>query len=209
MPWYQHGRPFEDWTVVVAAQGPSLIPEQVDEASHIFPTCVCKDVYMYAENAKLIYACDRAWWHQRWRTDEALRKHKAVKVTLDYQKLDTKVPDLQWLKCGGNHGFIFEEGVVAHGRNTGHQLINLVVNMGAPRLILMGYDMRVLDGKTHCHDRHVPVPHTVFDDFYGAMMQAAPLLVKKGIKVINTSMRSRLTCFPKMPFNEALDWGRG
>jgi len=208
MPWYEHGRPFTDYTVVVVGQGPSVVPTDVDLISKIYPTIAIKDTYLYAPNAQIIYACDRSWWFQRWRTDKELREHKADKVVLDYQKLDTKVPDLNWVKCGGNHGFDFRPGYVMHGRNSGHQALNLAVNMGGLKIILMGFDMKKLNGKAHCHDRHVPIDDNVFDTFYEAMMTAAPLLAKKGIKVINTSLQSRLSCFPKMPFIQAIEWGK-
>lgn len=208
MPWYQHGKPFTGYTVVIAGQGPSLNTEQLHDISYIYPTIAIKDTYEYAPNAQIIYACDRSWWFTRWKTDQALREHKADKVVLDYQKLDTKVPDLHWLKCNGNHGMSFQEGYVMHGRNSGHQALNLAVNMGAKKIILMGYDMRVIDGKAHFHNRHVPVPHSVFDTFYEAMLRAAPLLKERGIQVANTSMKSRLMCFFKMPYEEALEWGK-
>ncbi len=207
MSWYQHGRPFEGYTAVITGQGPSLVPSEVTTISEIFPTIAIKDTYQWAPNAQVIYACDRGWWFQRWKTDVALREHKADKVVLDYQKLDTKVPDLHWLKCAGNQGFCFNEGHVCHGRNSGHQALNLAVNMGAKKVILIGYDMKRINGKAHCHDRHVPVPEAVFDTFYEAMMSSYKALVERNIRVVNTSLQSRLTCFPKMSMQDAIEWG--
>lgn len=207
--WYNPGPIFAEYTAVIVAQGSSLDVEQARKIAEIYPTVALKDTYEFIPNAQIIYACDRSWWFERWKTDEPLRAHKADRVVLDYSRMDTRVPDLHWLKCDGNHGFSLKPGFVKHGRNSGHQAIDFVAGtLGARKIILMGYDMCAIDGKTHFNSRHVAVPHSVFDDFFSAMMQAAPLLVKKGIQVINTSMRSRLTCFPKVPFDDAIEWGR-
>lgn len=208
MTWYQHGQPFKDHTVVIVGQGPSVVPSEVRSICKIFPTIAIKDTYAEAPEAQVIYACDRSWWFNRWKTDEALRNHKADKVVLDYQKLDTKVPDLKWLKCAGNQGFCFQEGHVCHGRNSGHQALNLAVNMGAMKIILIGYDMKRIGGRAHYHDRHVKVPDAVFDTFYEAMINSYKQLVERGIRVVNTSLESRLTCFTKLPMEQAIAWGQ-
>ena len=208
MPWYEHGRPFEGYTVVIVGQGPSVVPTEVTKISSIFPTVAIKDTYRWAPKAQIIYACDRAWWFSRWRTDEALREHPADKVVLDYQKMDTKVPGLYWLKCGGNEGFDYREGYVCHGRNSGHQALNMVVNMGPSKIILMGYDMREINGKMHCDVPHVPVPPSVLDDFYNAFMKAVPSLLKRNVQIVNTSAQSRITCFPKLTLEQAIEWGK-
>lgn len=212
MPWFQHGRQLEGYTAIIVAQGPSLrdrcLQIQVELASRLYPTICIKDTYRFAPQAHMIYACDRSWWFKRWKEREDLRAHKAVKVTLDWQKLDTKVPELYWLKVGSSTTFVFEEGKVANGKNSGHQCLNCVANMGARKIILVAYDMGFLNGITHCHDDHVKVDEQVFQQYRGEMEKAAPALAARGIQVVNVSRNSTLKCFPKMTFKEALEWGR-
>lgn len=202
---YNPGEVFKNRTVAIIAQGPTATKEAVEELNKHFPIVAVKDTYLWAPEAVIIYASDKDWWEKRWQTDKELWIHPADKVVLDYQK-KALAPDIHWVKCAGNEGFALTSGAVKHGRNSGHQALDLVAGMGASKIILVGYDMRVIAGKTHCHNRHVKVPHSVFDDFVGPMERAAPLLHGK-CSVVNTSKQSALSCFPKMSLDKAIEWG--
>jgi hypothetical protein len=98
-------------------------------------------------------------------------------------------------------------GTIGCGGNSGFQALNLAVQFGAAKIVLVGFDLR-LDMGVHWHGRHErglnnPSPQNmprwirVFDG-------AAPLLAQMGVRVINASMVSSLNGYEKMPLREAL-----
>jgi hypothetical protein len=102
---------------------------------------------------------------------------------------------------------VAELGVIGWGGNGGFQALNLAVQFGARRIILVGYDMR-LDKGLHWHGRHPAGLNNPTDKnvarWRRAVDDAAPALRALGIEVINTSMESALGNYPKMSLGEAL-----
>ena len=117
-------------------------------------------------------------------------------------------PQVRVLKFTGQRGLELDPSGLRHGSNSGYQAINLAVNLGAKRIVLLGYDMKVNGHRTHWHneqrqdasvfagtirDTMLPHFHTLID----------PLKVL-GVEVINATPDSALTCFPMMMLEEAL-----
>lgn len=50
------------------------------------------------------------------------------------------------------------DGVVKQGRSSGHTGISVAVALGAARIVLLGYDMRTVDGREHHHDDYAGRP---------------------------------------------------
>lgn len=98
-------------------------------------------------------------------------------------------------------------GTVGWGGNSGFHALNLAVQFGAVKVILVGYDMRC-DKGLHWHGAHVkglnnPTPRNV-ERWRRVTDDAAPVLKALGVEVINTSAVSALRNFPKMGLREAL-----
>lgn len=101
-------------------------------------------------------------------------------------------------------------GQIGSGGNSGFQALNLALQFGARRIILVGYDLRV-DKGVHWHGPHPrgfnnPAASNcarwrkILDD-------QAPLLEAIGVDVINASAVSSLTAFRKLPLRQALQLG--
>jgi hypothetical protein len=209
--FWAHGRPWEGKTCCIVAGGPSTTPEHARLASDAFPTMALKDMFVLCPQAKIIYSCDLSWWFERWRDPDfapTLKAHPAIRVAMYYQKLKTGVEDLKYLQCTGPDELDINEGCVRHGLNTGFSGLNLAFNLGPKRIILVGYDMRAIGGKSHCYSNHVPIEPGIYRQYVGTMRTIAPLIKKRGVEVVNTSMESALDCFPKMGFDAAMEWGK-
>jgi hypothetical protein len=92
------------------------------------------------------------------------------------------------------------------GRNGGYQAMNLAVHFGAKRQLLVGFDMRAREGKSHWFGDH---PTKSGPDIYAnVMLPAFPTIVEPlkvlGVEVINCTPGSALTCFPMMSLEDAL-----
>lgn len=87
--------------------------------------------------------------------------------------------------------------------NSGYQAINLTVLTGAARILLLGYDGKVANGKTHFFGDHPEKEIPSVYDMYRRMLRQLPPLLN-GIKVLNCSPDSAVDAFPKMTLEAAL-----
>ena len=119
--------------------------------------------------------------------------------------------DMNAIKCMGCSG---ESGLETNdrralrmGRNGGFQAINLAVHLGAARIILLGYDMQLVDGENHwigAEPRHPHQPPEPFDLFISAFDTIVDPLKELKIEVINCTIGSALKAFPIMPLDKAI-----
>lgn len=91
--------------------------------------------------------------------------------------------------------------MVGSGGNSGFQALNLAVQFGARRILLVGFDMNDRGG-VHWYGRNSwPMAnnpdHNNFRRWIAAFEGAAPLLKSMGIEVVNLSPHSAIQCFPK------------
>lgn len=98
-------------------------------------------------------------------------------------------------------------GILGDGGNSGFQAINLAVQCGAAKIILIGFDMR-LDLGLHWHGKHgrgLNNPSERNLARWRRILDAsAPRLAELGVSVINCSAVSALEAYPKMRLSEAL-----
>lgn len=114
-------------------------------------------------------------------------------------------------KYGINHvqgdnkhkGLTKTNGVICFGGNSGHQAINLAYLFGAKTIILLGYDMKIGE-KTHWfgdHPKGLQVP-SPFGSFIDNMNLLAKDAQKVGLKIINASRETALTCFERSTMDD-------
>lgn len=98
-------------------------------------------------------------------------------------------------------------GMIGWGGNGGFQALNLALQWGARRVVLVGYDLRI-DLGLHWHGRHAPglnnPSRTSIEKWRRTLDAQAPLLAGAGVEVVNASPISALTVFPVMPLEAAL-----
>lgn len=149
------------------------------------------------------------WWEKH-HAEPAFRSFAGRKATLHNYALKAKYREYLLLgnahaRHGCREGLSLEPGWMVPGYNTGHTALNLAVQLGATLILLLGFDMRWLNGRSHFHDGH---PFQAHEDGYPLMIQAfnatVEPLAKLGVRVINCSPISRLECFTKLSLSEAL-----
>jgi uncharacterized Rossmann fold enzyme len=99
-----------------------------------------------------------------------------------------------------------KDGRVHSGGNGGYQAIGLAYMWGAARIILLGYDFQKTGGHLHWHGPHEKGLPNLGDlpSWARRMVQMGADLRAQGVTVVNASRQTALTCFEKMPLNEAL-----
>ena len=98
-----------------------------------------------------------------------------------------------------------ENGLIGWGGNSGFQAINMAMQFGCARIVLVGFDMTLSNG-FHWHADHEgelknPTPGNV-GRWRRAVDAIAPVADAYDIEVINCSEVSALTSYPKMAFDE-------
>jgi len=103
---------------------------------------------------------------------------------------------------------LFETGKTGSGGNSAFQALNLAVQWGAKRILLIGFDMTDASG-VHWYGRNTwlmannPDDHN-FKRWIAAFTAAAPVLAGMGVEVINCSVNSAMHCFPRRSIEDAL-----
>lgn len=99
------------------------------------------------------------------------------------------------------------DGRIGSAKNSGFQAVNLAANLGASRILLVGFDMQ-LDGGSHWHGDHGPgltnPTGEKIQRWRSDLDAAAPALAEAGVEVINTSRVSALTAYRKADLLEAV-----
>lgn len=214
----QIDRPVEaawpDWrgeTVAILASGPSLKSENIEALRgrvKIVAIKQCVDRCMFAD---AVYGCDDWWWRHRHGLPEFPGSKFAfgARACADYP--DIRKVTIRDVNCDR---LLFDEvGSVAAGGNSGFQALNLVLQFGAARVLLIGFDMHDRGG-VHWYGRNNWLrannpDESNFTRWKNAFDNAAAQIERDArAQVVNCSPVSDLTCFPKRSAHVALtSWG--
>lgn len=155
--------------------------------------------------ADVLYACDGKWWEK----NNGVPAFQGIKVSQD-KRACRLFSDVNYVQLVNRSEELITDrpGCIASGSraggNSGFQALNLTVQFGAKRILLVGFDMH----GEHWHGRHPsglnnPSPQN-FQDWRLAFDRAAPSFAAVGVDVINCSPVSVLQGFRKMDLGEAL-----
>jgi hypothetical protein len=177
------------------------------------------DAYKVLPQADALYACDNAWWeiHQDCAgfTGEKWSSHEQEPDGKEPHGNDKrKVADAYGVNLiAGKDGdeFSFDPGFIYYGSNSGFQAINLALLMGCRTIVLVGFDMRHVEGKAHYFGDHPDGLATIRDESYRAFVkhyERAAKLLPADVAIVNATPGSALTCFPMMELEDALFRGK-
>lgn len=108
--------------------------------------------------------------------------------------------------------FNLDEGIW-EGNNSGFGALMLAIGLGATRIGLLGYDLKVRKThkniETHWHGGYgldrADTFQSKLDKFRGCFTDFAPIIKQQGIEVVNLNPDSALDCFPKKEFKMFLE----
>lgn len=195
-----------DWsgdTVVVVGTGPSVMDVDLTAARGRAKVFVIKSEYRFAPWADALYGIDKEWWiTNRGAPDfaglkfspspTACRLFQLKQVRLR-PRADILTAETGVIGCGLRTG----------GGHSGFQALNLAVQFGARRLLLVGFDMT--GGRRFLHEEGV----SKFDprrlpEWREAMDAAAPQFDRLVVEVVNCSPGSALKAYRKARLEDAL-----
>lgn len=106
------------------------------------------------------------------------------------------VAGCNWLKKTGDYGFDSNVNNV-RGNNSGAHAINFAVNLGAYRIILLGFDMGYTGSKSHFHDHHqAPTAFATYAELFIPSIESMAAAIRHiPVTIINCSSTTKLKCF--------------
>jgi hypothetical protein len=186
------------------ATGPSLTEEVVEyvrehKGDHI--VFGCNDVYKICDFMDVHYACDTRWWEIN---GKDFREKFPDQESWTQCKGSATKFNLEWTNGKHNSGFSVDPNLIHFGSNSGYQQLNIAFLMGCNKFILLGYNMRHINGKSH-----------FFGDHQGGMNNSSPYksflqkyeTIQEPIKklIVNCTADSALRAFRKEDLKEALN----
>lgn len=184
-----------DWSgapCVIAASGPSLSHEQIT-ATKAARVIVTNSTWRRVESPDVIYACDFLWWKQY---HQEIRQAGLHDRCWTQDRSAAERFQLRYVRSEGRQGLGLN--AIRVNGNSGAGAINLAYLFGCRRILLIGFDMREVDGKKHWHPDHpAPLVQTqMFREWIHKFMTLASDLKAKGCEVVNCTPGSALQCFP-------------
>jgi hypothetical protein len=197
----------DDEIVVVAATGPSLTPE-VARLVRDRPVVAVSDAWRMIPSAAVLYSCDAPWWRhhdgarafagERWSSHGGNAQNDKAAVAEAYS--------VRLVAGRPGDTFSRDPAVIHFGNNSGFQALNVAILMGARRIVLVGYDMRVVDRRRHFFGDHPKgLINSVDYRLFAPHFAAAARALEPDVAIINATPGSALTCWPMMPLAEALE----
>lgn len=150
--------------------------------------------------ADVLYAADSKWWT------------KYAPASLDFAGRKVSLRDHRFeavsvLRISPDTVFDPRPTHIATGGNSGYQAIHLAVHFGAKRILLLGFDMKLgANKRKHWFGDH-PGNLNAAGNYKGwvrAFDRMAKVMNRRNVEVINCSRDTALTCFVRMPIQEAL-----
>lgn len=204
---------FPDWsgqTAVVVGGGPSAKDAGLDLARGRARVIVVNEGYRLAPWADVLYASDQPWWQQK----RGCQEFKGLRVSQSdaAAKMYPGIRQVRLVRTGQIARK--PKGLLAagsddrgKGASSGFQALNLAVQFGPKRIVLVGYDMTISHG-VHWHGEHKGPLGNPTDQgvarWRATLDRQAAYFDAIGVTVINASPISALVNYPKMSLEQAL-----
>lgn len=198
-----------DWSgqsAIIIATGPSASDVELREVKGKAKVIAIKSSWRLAPWADVLYGCDRGWWIE----NRGVPKFRKLKLTAS-PNVNKVYPDVKVVRLVARSEILTGEtgrigcGLRTGGGFSGFHAINLAIQFGAKRIILVGFDMR-LDQGSHWHNDVGTVRRNDkgMNECRAAFDGCASQLSDLGVEVINTSPVSALKNYPKARLVESL-----
>jgi hypothetical protein len=162
--------------------------------------------YKLGDWVDVLFFGDDGFWKTK---KEEILNFNGLRVSFESEKIrDTRVK-LVARNPRKKQGITFEpKGVLSWNFNSGAAAINLAIQFGAKRIILLGFDMQLdQNNNQHWHKVYTS-PLSVIKESMKKHLQGFPVIAKDiegtGIEIINCSPNSSIQCFRKANIWEVL-----
>jgi hypothetical protein len=163
-----------------------------------------QDAYRLMPWADVLYGCDAKWWNEH----KGCPDYQGEKWSSHDEGTNKKLPEaeaygLNLVEGRDKPGFSLDPECIHYGSNSGFQAVNLALLWGATTVVLVGFDMRRVEGRAHFFGEHPPALRTgmAYERFVEYFNRAK---VPDGVRILNATPGSALQCYPAVDLSEAL-----
>lgn len=199
VPIWEPDRSYDGLTVVLIGGGPSLADLDLETlAGHRFIAInsSCRKVRPVATADDMLYFSDNSWNENR---PDLVKDWPGIVVTSNRNskaRLGDAVRRIDVSELARRLE-AFGDWVYA---SSGHGAACLAAIMGARRLVLIGFEAGLIDGRSHGHADYYQHDVAAFGERYlPAWTGLAGVFARARIEVINATPRSAITDFPFIP----------
>jgi hypothetical protein len=197
-----------DWsgeTAVIVGTGPSAKDVPLDLVRGAAKTFVVKSSWKLLPSADAMYGLDRGFWL----ANQGVPEFKGLKITPS--PTAARVFGLRQVRLKARAEILTGEtgvlgcGLRTGGGHSGFQAINLAIQFGATKIVLVGFDMTLSNGAHWNSDyRGVAKPDAARVESWRVSLDGCAGQFKSlGVEVVVVGS-SALTAYPKMTLAEAL-----
>lgn len=168
------------------------------------------DVYKLIPYADILYSCDERWWiahdgakkfhGERWSS------HSTNRSMLDDKMACAERFGLNLVSGADGEGFSIDQRFIHYGGGSGGQAINLAILKGCTRIVMVGFDCRRVEGKTHFFGAHPePLRDMTDEDFRNPAIEFkwAAEKLPAHISIVNATPGSAIRSFPMKGLEDA------
>lgn len=192
-------RPWPIWdgeTVYVLGTGPSLRAFDVERLRGREAIAINQSAYL-ARWARVLFFTDEGWIGHDPGNQALIETWRGLVVTVSTAAAEAFPGRVLRVVREEAAGFpAIGSGTIKAARASGHLAVALAVAMGAARVVLLGYDMRQVDGRAHWHDAYDLEHDAVLDTQRAAWAGWGAAAAAAGVEIVNATPGSALTEFP-------------
>jgi hypothetical protein len=204
-------RMYGDKTVFVIGGGPSVKSVNL-KLIHKRPVVGCNDAFRLGTWVDWCVFADKRWWLWNWE-ELAQWPNRERAVCIVPQLLDGRAERWPWLKIlrrdEARFGLSVEPDTLCWNRGCGGTAINMAYLLGASRIVLIGFDMRMVKGQHNYHDHHQKEerPQIYQNSMRPFLKPMSDAMKVTGLQIVNATPGSALDVFPIMSLEEVLEMG--
>ena len=191
-------------TVHIIGSGPSIskTPLNYLRGKNVI---TCNNAYQLYPYSQYHAFRDFQWWE--WHKQSLLKCYFGLLLTIAKQCED--LPGIIYLKHRSKLAVWPMESDTVAGIDTGGLALWAAVHLGATRIVLHGFDMRVVAGRHHWHEDHPePTNKEVYERRFMPAYASFPEALKMaGVEVLNATPESGLKVFPIIDVIEGVCYG--
>jgi hypothetical protein len=159
------------------------------------------NAYMLGDWVDAVFFGDCRWWD--W-NKETLNKFGGLRITCCQRS--KPFPGVLHLRRGKSTGIESRPGFISWNRNSGASAINVAYHLGAVRVVLIGFDMKMTGNNHNWHHyhKHTPPANIYQNRFLPVFAQIARDARELGLQIINATPDSEIKEFPMMKLEHCI-----
>jgi hypothetical protein len=196
-----------DCTVFLLGGGPTLTASLAELEVHLDNKEIRKwrifaiNESMYcAPYADLLFFRDTTWYLANKTAVDAWSTLVVTSTASKWYSSNVRV-----VKMKHCEDFLIGGDIIKYGRSAGHTALSLAISLGAKKCVLLGYDCRLVDGRTHFHEKPADAIAITYKEYFlPAWVGWGDAVERAGVEVVNATPDSAILSFPRRPLSEVL-----